>query len=79
MSFTLPDGMLHSSAPADVPFTPHFDFRTRVTSGQYHVECHVFDEQLGKHVARVSPAGVLSVGETRTFREVADLEKQCSA
>jgi hypothetical protein len=61
------------------PFTLHFDFSAHVTRGQYHLECHVYDEHAGKHVARLSPAGVVSIAETRTFRGVADLELQCSA
>ncbi len=61
------------------PFTVHFDFSAHVTRGQYHLACRVFDEHVGRHVARVSPAGVVTVAETRTLRGVADLELRCSA
>ena len=61
------------------PFTLHFDFRPHVTRGQYHLECVVLDPRAETPIARLSPAGVLSVAESRTWRGVADLELRCSA
>ena len=60
-------------------FTLHHSFRAHVTRGQYHVEIHVFDKDSGEVRARLSPAGVFTVFETRTYQGVADLELQCSA
>jgi hypothetical protein len=61
------------------PFTLHFDFQAHVTRGQYHLECVVLDPAVEVPIARLTPAGVLSVAETRSWHGIANLGLQCTA
>ena len=54
--------------------TVDFTFAAHLTRGHYHVECHVFHAPTHSFVARHRPAAVFTVGESRTFAGVADLE-----
>ncbi|HEX6534380.1 MAG TPA: ABC transporter ATP-binding protein [Gemmatimonadaceae bacterium] len=58
-------------------FRLHFDFRAHLTRGQYHLECHVFHNPSQRYLGRLSPAGVLTVAETRTYAGIADIELAC--
>ena len=51
-----------------------FRFRAHLTRGQYHLACHVFDTSTQEYTSRVSPVGVFTVREGRTFAGIADLE-----
>jgi len=64
--------------PSRRDFTLQFGFRPHLTRGQYHIECHVFDNRMGRSAASLSPAAVFAVAETRTFAGIADVELECS-
>ncbi|HEU4640864.1 MAG TPA: ABC transporter ATP-binding protein [Gemmatimonadaceae bacterium] len=59
-------------------FRLRFDFRAHLVRGQYHLECHVFHNPSQRYLGRLSPAGVLTVAETRTYGGIADVELGCS-
>lgn len=59
-------------------FTLRFDFRAHLTRGQYHLQCHVQHNPTQRHLARLTPAGVISVSETRTYAGIADLDLACT-
>jgi ABC-type polysaccharide/polyol phosphate transport system ATPase subunit len=54
--------------------TVEFVFRAHLTRGQYHLECHVLHNPTARFLARLRPAGVLTIDESRTYTGVADLE-----
>jgi lipopolysaccharide transport system ATP-binding protein len=56
-----------------IPLTIDFDFRANLTRGQYHVDCHLFELTTQQFLGRLSPAGLLTVDEHRTWGGVADL------
>lgn len=51
-----------------------FEFVAHLSRGHYHLECHAFHNATMTHLARLCPAGLLSVTENRTYAGVADLE-----
>jgi lipopolysaccharide transport system ATP-binding protein len=51
-----------------------FNFRSHLTRGQYHLAAHVFDVATQEYTSRVSPVGIFSVRENRTFAGIADLQ-----
>ena len=53
--------------------TLEFSFACHLARGQYHIECHAYDNAGGTHLARLSPAALLHVYDTRTYGGVADL------
>jgi lipopolysaccharide transport system ATP-binding protein len=55
-----------------------FCFRVHLTRGQYHLECHVLHNPTRRLIARLLPAGVITVDEDRTYAGVADLELACT-
>lgn len=55
-----------------------FAFRAHLTRGQYHVECLAFYNQTQQILARLCPAGVFSIQDTRTQRGVANLDVVCT-
>ena len=55
-------------------FTVEFKFRVNLTRGQYHLACHVFHNPTNSFVSRLSPAGMISVHETRSYCGIADLQ-----
>ena len=55
-------------------FTINYDFRANLTRSQYHLECHVWQNGTNQCLARLSPAGLLTVQEHRTNGGVADLD-----
>jgi lipopolysaccharide transport system ATP-binding protein len=50
-----------------------FDFTTNITRGQYHVDTLLFDLSSQQFLGWLSPAGLLTVEERRTWGGVADL------
>jgi lipopolysaccharide transport system ATP-binding protein len=54
--------------------TVEFSFRAHLTRGQYHLECHVLHNPTSRFLARLRPAGTLTIDENRTYAGVADLE-----
>jgi homopolymeric O-antigen transport system ATP-binding protein len=54
--------------------TVEFFFRAHLTRGQYHLECHVLHNPTSRFLARLRPAGALTIDESRTYAGVADLE-----
>jgi hypothetical protein len=61
---------------AGVPVTLRYGLSANLTRGQYHLECHVFDNAANRHAGRLTPAAMLRVDETRTHSGVADLGVQ---
>lgn len=59
---------------AGTQFTVDFRIRMNVLRGQYHFDCHVYHNPTQTFLARYSPAGMVSVHETRTWAGVAHLE-----
>ena len=57
-------------------FVVEFKFRTNLTRGQYHLACHVFHNPTNSFVSRLSPIGMMTVRETRTFSGIADVALQ---
>jgi lipopolysaccharide transport system ATP-binding protein len=55
-----------------------YHFLAHLTRGQYHVQCHVVDVQTQQFVGWLSPAGLLTVDERRTWGGVADLAVRAS-
>ncbi len=55
-----------------------FSFRPHVTRGQYHIEVHAYHNPTQAHLARLSPAAIFAVEETRTYTGVADVELECA-
>jgi lipopolysaccharide transport system ATP-binding protein len=58
--------------------TVEFAFRAHLTRGQYHFECHVLHNPTRRFLARLRPAGILTIDESRTYAGVADLEVACT-
>jgi lipopolysaccharide transport system ATP-binding protein len=54
--------------------TVEFSFRTHVTRGQYHLECHLLHNPTRRFLTRLRPAALLTIEEDRTYTGVADLE-----
>jgi energy-coupling factor transporter ATP-binding protein EcfA2 len=50
-----------------------FHFRANLTRGQYHLACHVFDTSTQEYTSQVSPVGIFTIRESRTFAGIADL------
>jgi lipopolysaccharide transport system ATP-binding protein len=59
-------------------FTLRFDFRTHLARGQYHLECRVHRRGIDQLIARLSPAGLFTVNESRTHQGMVDLELEVS-
>jgi hypothetical protein len=57
--------------------TVEFSFRAHLTRGRYHLECHVLHNPTSRFLARLRPAGALTIAESRTYAGVADLEVSC--
>jgi lipopolysaccharide transport system ATP-binding protein len=55
-------------------FSVDFRFRAHLTRGQYHLACHVFDTSTQEYTSRMSPVGIFTVREDRTFAGIADLQ-----
>ena len=55
-------------------FSVDFRFRAHLTRGQYHLACHVFDTATQEYTSRMSPVGIFTVREDRTFAGIADLQ-----
>jgi lipopolysaccharide transport system ATP-binding protein len=58
-------------------YTLRFRLRAHVAGGQYYFACLIFHNPTLEALARLSPAGLLSVQETRTSKGIADLEMGC--
>jgi lipopolysaccharide transport system ATP-binding protein len=58
-------------------FTARFRFRAHITRGQYHFSFW-FEDKSYRPLAQLTPAALLTVNESRTWRGVADLELECS-
>jgi lipopolysaccharide transport system ATP-binding protein len=52
----------------------HFDFVANITRGQYHVDTLIFELSSQQFLGWLSPAGLITVDERRTWGGVADLE-----
>jgi hypothetical protein len=50
-----------------------YDFTAHLTRGQYHIQCHVFDLASQRFLGWLSPAGLLTIDERRTWGGVVDL------
>ena len=55
-------------------FVVDFAFRANLTRGHYYLECHVFHNPTHTFLARLSPAGTITVAETLSQAGVADLD-----
>jgi lipopolysaccharide transport system ATP-binding protein len=55
-------------------FDVDFHLRAHLLRGQYHFECHVYDNPTQRFLSRIGPIGAVTVQETRTYSGVADLE-----
>jgi lipopolysaccharide transport system ATP-binding protein len=62
-----------SGLPAGERLTLQFDFVANITRGQYHVDTFMFDLVSQQFLGRLSPAGLVTVDERRTWAGVADL------
>jgi hypothetical protein len=62
-----------ASVDAGMEFTVDFHFTANLVRGQYHVECHVYNNATQEFLAKLSPAGLIRIEETRTFAGVADI------
>ncbi len=51
-------------------------FRANLTRGQYHLGCEIMHNPTQRFIARLSPAAILTVEESRTYEGVADLAAQ---
>jgi hypothetical protein len=51
----------------------NFDFVANITRGQYHVDTLLFELSSQQFLGWLSPAGLLTVDERRTWGGVADL------
>jgi lipopolysaccharide transport system ATP-binding protein len=60
--------------PAGKEVVVEFTFRTHLTRGQYHLGLHVFHNPTHRFLARLVPAGLFGVAETRSSAGVSDLE-----
>jgi len=60
--------------PAGQPLVLNFDFVANITRGQYHVDTLLFELSSQQFLGWLSPAGLLTVDERRTWGGVADLE-----
>lgn len=56
-----------------------FDFMTNLTRGQYHFEFHILHSATHRYIAKVNPAALLTINETRTNSGVADLALRARA
>jgi lipopolysaccharide transport system ATP-binding protein len=54
--------------------TLEFQFYAHLTRGHYDVECHLLHNPTRRFLARLRPAAVFAVDESRTYGGVADLE-----
>jgi lipopolysaccharide transport system ATP-binding protein len=64
---------------AGAEFVVDVAFRSHLTRGQYHVECHVLHNPTQHFLARLAPAAFFTVQEDQTFAGVADLEVSAHA
>ena len=55
-----------------------YHFVAHLTRGQYYVQCHVVDLRTQQFIGWLSPAGLLTVDERRTWGGVADLAVRAS-
>jgi homopolymeric O-antigen transport system ATP-binding protein len=58
--------------------TVDFGFAAHLTRGHYHLECHVLHNPTSRILARLRPAGALTIDESTTYAGVADLEVTCT-
>ena len=72
-NFSSRDLSLPPVRPGD-RFSVDFRFRAHLTRGQYHLACHVFDTSTQEYTSRMSPVGIFTVREDRTFAGIADLQ-----
>jgi hypothetical protein len=56
----------------------NYDFLAHLTRGQYHIQCHVVDVRTQQFAGWLSPAGLLTIDERRTWGGVADLAVRAS-
>ena len=60
------------------PLVLDYQFQAHLTRGQYHIQCHVFDLRAQQFMGFLSPAGLLTVDEHRTWGGVSDLAVRAS-
>jgi Wzt C-terminal domain len=72
-NFTLDDLGLTSVA-AGTRMVVDFPVRANLVRGQYHFEFHVYHNATNEFLSTLTPAGLLTIEETRTFGGVADLD-----
>jgi Wzt-like putative exopolysaccharide export protein len=58
-------------------FTVRFDLRANLAGGQYYFAFHLYHNPTQQPLARLSPAGLLAVQDTRTSKGIADLAMTC--
>jgi lipopolysaccharide transport system ATP-binding protein len=58
-------------------FTIRFDLRAHLAGGQYYVAVHVIHNPTHEALARLSPAALLAVQDTRSSKGIADLGMTC--
>jgi lipopolysaccharide transport system ATP-binding protein len=58
-------------------FTVRFDLRVNLAGGQYYFAFHLYHNPTQQPLARLSPAGLLAVRDTRTSKGIADLAMTC--
>ena len=62
---------------ANQPLTINFSFRTHLTRGHYHVECHVLHKPTQRWLGRVRPAALFRIDEHINWGGVTDVELDC--
>ena len=59
-------------------FTLRFRFHAHLAGGHYYFACQIYHNPTQEALVRLSPAGLLSVLDTRTSKGIADLEMECT-
>jgi lipopolysaccharide transport system ATP-binding protein len=74
-----PDELAVERLPAGTQFSIDFHVRAHLVRGQYHFECHVYDNATQRFLTKSGPFGSLTVQENRTYAGIADLEVSANA
>jgi hypothetical protein len=74
------DNELHiGTLDAGRRITLRFGFRAHVGGGHYHFAVQLYHNPTQEQIARINPAGMVSVLDSRTGRGITDLEMTCDA
>jgi len=76
-NFTSRDLQIPALRPG-VRFSIDYTFAANLVRGQYHADCYVYHNPTLSFLGRLSPAGLITVAETRTNGGIADLQLRAS-